>query len=396
MDLSDGKNTSEITITGKPNASGADRAVLSAVGSKAGVLAINDGIKVRLEHIEISGGERDADKNGEGIYLTGEGTRLTLGAGAIVRRNQYIGIRIQNDASCILDGGEIRENNNTGVAVLSGGVFTMRSGSIRDNKTTGNAGGVFVDEGGVFTMSGGAITGNSSEMAGGGVCVMSGGTFNQTGGTISNNTAKQGSNPNIYRESGALGTNLSSSASSSTPPPSSSSGSSGSSGSTGSMGAADTAPPRSAPRQEIDGFFEDPVFAYDWGVFFEAGALSNINKQPIWMFKTVTAGVGLQLGLGATILGIPMDFMAEAGVNLNVPGGLGYHFGGAWEFYPFDDDFGFSLGIGQKGLSIGQDLYKPFTYIRLGLALRSDEENNVTVYFSFFPKNGWTLGFSWF
>ena len=55
---SEDKNTAEILITGKSGASGSERAVLSAKGSQAGVLFIENDVKVRFEHIEISGGER--------------------------------------------------------------------------------------------------------------------------------------------------------------------------------------------------------------------------------------------------------------------------------------------------------------------------------------------------
>jgi hypothetical protein len=129
--------TSEITITGKPDASSAERAVLSATGSNARVLTILTPIKVRLEHIEISGGENgDAENLGLGIELV-NAVRLTLGPGAVVRGNQGEGIFIGDGASCILDGGEIRENDIDGVAVGKGGVFTMRSGSIKNNKNNG-------------------------------------------------------------------------------------------------------------------------------------------------------------------------------------------------------------------------------------------------------------------
>jgi hypothetical protein len=198
-DFSQGKNTSEIIITGKPNVSSVDRAVLSGLGLGAGVLAIID-IKIRLEHIEISGGEGE---QGNGIELGGAAT-LTLGTGTVVRRNQGIGLVIVDDgSSAILDGGEIRENNKGGV-LLGKGSFAMRSGSINSN----NDSGIGVVGGGVFTMSGGTISGNSAGDVGGGVYVSSGCTFNQTGGAISNNTAKRGSNPNIFRAVGALGANL--------------------------------------------------------------------------------------------------------------------------------------------------------------------------------------------
>jgi hypothetical protein len=197
----------EITITGKPDTGGADRAVLSAAGSSIGVLLVSSSLKLRLEHIEISGGKA-------GIFLT-EGARITLGTGAVVRGNQGTGISVAHYSSCILDGGEIRENNSALIVGL-GGAFTMQSGSIRDNNTLPIADmaayvhdGVNVLKDGIFTMNGGTISGNSAgSTAGGGVYVRKGGTFNQTGGTISGNGGGRYSNRNIDRETGSLGTNF--------------------------------------------------------------------------------------------------------------------------------------------------------------------------------------------
>jgi hypothetical protein len=124
INLSDNDKLKEVTITGKPNASGAERAVLSAAGSRAGVLTIGDGLRIRLEHIEISGGELDDGKYGDGFDLVGEGTRVTLGPGAVVRKNQDVGVVPRSASSFILDGGEIRENA-IGVFVSSGSTFTM-------------------------------------------------------------------------------------------------------------------------------------------------------------------------------------------------------------------------------------------------------------------------------
>jgi len=200
-------SSEEIVITGKPGATGSERAVLSGRGS--GVLVLRTVMtsgSIRFENIEISGGEGE---NGCGILIS-DGSTITLGPGAVVRSNQVCGIFV-NEGTCVIDGGEVRENTGIGggIAVNEKGILTMRSGSIRDNGSpTAIAGGVSVTRGGRFTMSGGTITGNRATEVGGGVVVLSGGRFDQTGGTISNNTAGQGSNPNVYREQGALGSNL--------------------------------------------------------------------------------------------------------------------------------------------------------------------------------------------
>ena len=192
--------TYEITITGKPGVTGSERAVLSARRSGAGVVYIDSG-KVRFEHIEISGGEGE---DGSGIYING-GATVTLGQGTVVRGNAFGAVCIE-DGTCVIDGGEVRDNQHNGVMVY-GGSLTMRSGSIKDNIAPDSTGGVIIYDGGRFTMSGGTINGNRGYI-GGGVFVMSGGRFDQTGGTINGNIASRGSNPNIFREQGALGSNL--------------------------------------------------------------------------------------------------------------------------------------------------------------------------------------------
>ena len=211
----------EIVITGKPNASGTERAILTAKGS--GKIAVwVSRYKIRFEHIEISGGEGE---NGVGLYISNN-AQVTLGPGAVVRNNAGIGIFVNTDGSCIIDGGEVYNNNDEGVCVA--GAFTLRNGTIKDNSSrnvgggvavhgkftmsggtitnnrTGTSanylgGGVCVVKGGQFTMTGGTITNNRAQGAGGGVGVMSGGRFDQNGGTISGNSAGI-RDPNVYRE----------------------------------------------------------------------------------------------------------------------------------------------------------------------------------------------------
>jgi len=215
----------EITITGKPGAKGAERAVLSAKGSGTGCVLIYDigdnPLKIRFENIEISGTEGE----NKGLDITGG--QVTLGPGAVVCNNAFVGIVVE-EGTCVMDGGEV-SNNSTGVVV--GGVVTLRNGSIRNNSSSGSGAGIFVSEGGQFTMtggsitgnktgtsggyvgggvvvgkdgrftmSGGSITGNRAQGSGGGVYVQSGGRFDQNGGTVSGNTSGNGSNPDILRE----------------------------------------------------------------------------------------------------------------------------------------------------------------------------------------------------
>jgi hypothetical protein len=193
----------EITITGKPDAAGAERAVLSAQGARAraGVLFVDSDIPIRLEHIEISGGEHPRIQRATGIDVRG-GT-LTLGPGAIVRGNQGVGVLVYSDSSCVIDDGDIQGNGDGGVYVSMACTLTLRNGSIANNKTTTNGGGVSVGIGGAFIMSGGSIAGNSTGSTdcyfGGGVAIMPGGTFTMSEGSITDNTAVIGGGVFVYK-----------------------------------------------------------------------------------------------------------------------------------------------------------------------------------------------------
>jgi len=357
--------------------------------------------------------------------MNGGTARVTLGPGSVVRANQKTGIAIMlGDNTCILDGGEIRENSGAGVIVGIATTFIMRSGSIRNNKNAENGGGVLVAAAGVFTMEGGTITGNSSEEYGGGVFVLGSshstgdnttlkpGTFNQTGGAISGNTAKQGSNPNIHRETGSRGTNLSSAGSSS-------SGSSGGSSSSGSMGFDDSEaesssePSRSRSRSRRDSF-SGPKFAYDWGFYFETGRNRSFGTDSIPFLEdtfldvlnSAALGLGTQLGTSFKA-GILMNVLGEVGIDANYPGLLGLHAGLSYELFPFDR-FGVGLGAGVKrarllesGGTAGTDKYYP--YLRAGLLFKSSNDafkvkdfKNTSLYFDYLLGKGWAVGFSFF
>jgi hypothetical protein len=180
-------NLKEIIISGKPNAQGAERAVLSARNSGMGVIGIL-GLKIRFENIEITNGEGDDGYGGIHIIANAQ---VTLGAGAIVSGNSRYAITVLEGSTCIIDGGEVK-NNRGCIGVL--GQLILRNGTIRDNSLSDSGGGVFIGDGGQFTMSGGTITGNRTDTtgnySGGGVCVYQGGRFTMTGGSITNNRAQ--------------------------------------------------------------------------------------------------------------------------------------------------------------------------------------------------------------
>jgi hypothetical protein len=187
----------DVTITGKPDAVPSERAVLSSAGTgKTAMMVSRFGsarLKIRFEHIEISGANRKSD--GGGLIIRW-GAEVILGPGAKVVNNRAInaaGIMVMDNSVLILDGGEVYENRAAdtcgGVLVGDSGKFTMLRGSITANTGVG----VLVAEKGVFTMTGGTIRNNvTADTAGGGVLVY--GTFNWGNGDIVENQTASGGN----------------------------------------------------------------------------------------------------------------------------------------------------------------------------------------------------------
>jgi hypothetical protein len=168
----------EILITGKPGASGSEKAILSANSEKS-VVSVSKG-NIRFEHIEIT----NAHAEGTGAIVL---SRMTLGQGAAVKNNNDFGIMVfEDNAICTIDGGEIRNNNSCAV-IITGGLLILKDGTIADNKANIGAG-VVVCSGAKFEMQGGTITNNRAEW-GTGVVIMEKGTFEMSGGTITRNRA---------------------------------------------------------------------------------------------------------------------------------------------------------------------------------------------------------------
>lgn len=235
------RSNRELLITGKKNAAGPDRAVLSALGSNRSVLGVANSLSLRIENIEISGGENVSDeiRTGAGIIIR-QGATVTLGVGAIVKNNENYGAMF--DGKLIIDGGEISnhygefavfiqengvltmhngliKNNYTtkfNIMIAPGGSFVMHGGSISNNKIPHAGGGVYIFENGNFIMSGGSINNNNAgdRYGGGGVFVMNDGIFTITGGSINNNTAAAGggvyvsNNGRFYLTGGTISHNI--------------------------------------------------------------------------------------------------------------------------------------------------------------------------------------------
>jgi hypothetical protein len=170
-------------------------------------------------------------KSGGGVIFHSE--KFTMSGGTIsgnTATEDGGGLYVDEGEACVMSGGTISGNTATG---FGGGVFisinekektnvfTMSNGSIARNKAQSWGGGVYVagpkDEsaqkynGGVFRQSGGSVTANSARV-GGGVLVRSFGRYDKTGGSVSGNTtthtssnAMEGSDDNINREKGSLG-----------------------------------------------------------------------------------------------------------------------------------------------------------------------------------------------
>ena len=358
----------ELLITGRPGATGTNRAVLSGRGSNAAAVIIGtEFARVRFEHIDIINGEGEIP-----ISLGVEGrAQVTLGPGANIR-NSSIGIIVAN-ATCLINGADV-SGNNTGIIVGENAVLTLRSGTIRNNRDSNrNGGGVAVLSSGRFTMSGGTISGNAATR-GGGVYVASGGRFDQTAGTISNNTAPQGSNPNIFRVQGSLGSNLTPAAPAS-----------------GTAAAPRPAASTSAPS----------TFGYNFP-FFSGFYLQGWNEN------TFSVGIPLQLGLEFNF-----GRFISTGIVGEIAGGLGgpflleFNYGFMGEIFFSNKTFGLGYGRGNQTVLMpylvddAEEMYSR-DYDRLAIIFRS-RDSKTSFYVqrygtsrNFYPwdSNGWDLS-SW-
>jgi hypothetical protein len=193
----------EITITGKPDASGAERAVLTLANNDEGILNVF-GSTVRLEHIEISG--LNTTKEISAISVVAGS--LTLGKGAKVTKNisgNMPGIYVLVRGLVIMrDDAEISHNegaHNVGVYLESGSVIAMFDNAlITGNKaTTGNGGGVALSGSSLIMYGNSTVSGNSAGNGGGGIVTFpdtENGYISQItmedNAVISGNTAKMG------------------------------------------------------------------------------------------------------------------------------------------------------------------------------------------------------------
>ncbi|MDR2491650.1 MAG: autotransporter adhesin family protein, partial [Spirochaetaceae bacterium] len=205
---------------------GAQRVIKRAATWNTGsLITVNGGGELTLENIIVDGGAVWAGTPPAGetlpspafsavntgginaaaslVTVSGSGTKLTLGAGAVLRNNCTSsaggGIRADTGAEVRIDGGEVCYNQSGytgGGIVLQDGSqrntkLTLISGSINNNKSAPNDGGGINAEYGNIDIQGGFITKNHATTNGGGINVNASGASTMTisGGEISDNVA---------------------------------------------------------------------------------------------------------------------------------------------------------------------------------------------------------------
>jgi uncharacterized repeat protein (TIGR02543 family) len=167
------------------------------IGERDSLFAIERGVKLNVENLTLEGLGSGIVHNRSLVQVNSGGV-LKLKTGAVITEhytdNNGGGVKIEENAEFIMEGGEIRGNTareGGGVDIWKG-TFTMKGGTISNNTVTeNNGGGVRVGENATFIMEGGEISGNTANNdSGGGVEVR--GTFTMKNGEISGNTAKGG------------------------------------------------------------------------------------------------------------------------------------------------------------------------------------------------------------
>jgi hypothetical protein len=175
----DERDPEEILITGKPDATGNEKAVLTNSRNADNILRIENAT-IRLENIEISGFVSTNSRSRCIRVWTGV---LTLGQGAKVTNNKVIGVHAINGGVVIMrDNAEISSNQsvggNTGVYLETGSVMVMlnnavikENAAIANNNGDGSAGGVAITKATLIMRGNSTISNNRSPNFGGGVMV---------------------------------------------------------------------------------------------------------------------------------------------------------------------------------------------------------------------------------
>ncbi|MDR1249861.1 MAG: hypothetical protein LBK63_11220 [Treponema sp.] len=187
------RNTGDAVITIR----GTSSAKLSALNSGKRVLQLFGNVRLRLEHIEVSGGsiaDPDITRGGGGGALVANGAALILGNAAVIRDNRAQaggGVVVGNkDSSFILEGGEVRENSSAsdggGILAILEGSVKIAAGRVANNTAAAQGGGISVGADAVISVEGGEISGNQAA-DGGGLHII--GSAAMQGGRVGGNQA---------------------------------------------------------------------------------------------------------------------------------------------------------------------------------------------------------------
>jgi hypothetical protein len=165
----------ELLITGKPDATNTEKASIEV--SSGLVLQVNGFAKLRLEHIEITGGTMGGIRIDNGAFLTlGTGARVSGNAGA-----NGGGVNIHGRNTTLVMEGNATITDN--IANAGGGVFIWENGTlIMKNIATiisnrviqgvgeyGRGGGVFMQDASFIMQDSAEVSGNRTFASGGGL-----------------------------------------------------------------------------------------------------------------------------------------------------------------------------------------------------------------------------------
>jgi predicted outer membrane repeat protein len=207
-----------ILIEGE-SAEGEDpREIKRSVGVNNSVLQIQGGADITFKNIKVNGIISETSSNNRAILVTGSGTKVVFGSGAVAtgknKGNGNItgtngsGIAVNGGGTLVMDEGSAvtgcAADSGAGAVFVSGSgsSFEMKKGSRVDWNTTISGGGVAVYNHASFTMSGGEISHNTAtNNTGGGVFLMNSATFEMSGGKISDNTALTSQGGGIFADS---------------------------------------------------------------------------------------------------------------------------------------------------------------------------------------------------
>ena len=170
----------KVTIKGR--ADSANPPVLQNANTTGRVLSIATSVPVEIVGLKITGGNAHETSGtggyGGGLYLSGNGTSVTLNNCVIEQNKAYTqggGIYVATGASLTMKGNDSAIQSNR----ISG------SSSSSDYQYKKQGGGIYIASGASFTMDGGSITQNGAPTSGGGVYCR--GFFTMNNGSISSN-----------------------------------------------------------------------------------------------------------------------------------------------------------------------------------------------------------------